>query len=242
MSETPAAGDDTDGEQPRSADASLRQLLSTADTTLLAAVVERFWEDRGYRTTRTTRGSHRFVLVRDPAGEPVHVVWLDPTAEATPAHVARLDSMAASFGDAEATLATGRDYDEAVYTAADEHGIECLADEQLVTLVTRAELREVVQAHVASMQQNAVADGGATGASASAFELEPPADHPLAVRAGLVLGGTVLSLMAVWGGAAEITARLQACTGGCTLLWGASFLPLLVMLAGSFAVAVGVFD
>lgn len=240
MSETPTDGDDATGERPPVADAPLRRLLATADASLLAAVVERFWEDRGFDTARTTRGSHRFLLVRDPAGEPVHIVWLDPTAQATARHVAKLDRMASSFGDADATLTTGRDYGDAVYAAADEYGIECLADEQLVTLVVRADLQEVVRRHAAQTRQNAVADGGAT--ERKAFELHPPADHPLAVRAGLVGGGTVLSLMAVWGGAAEVTARLQACSGGCSLLWVASFVPLLVMLAGSFAVVVGVFD
>lgn len=244
MSETARGGDDGHGDRPRPADAPLRRVLATADTSLLAAVVERFWEDRGYRTTRTTRGSHRFLLVRDPAGDPVHVVWLDPTGGATPKHVARLRRMATSFGDAEATLTTGGEYDDTVYAAAEEHGIECLADDQLVTLVTKAGLGDVVRRHAAAARrtggQNAVADGGAT--QASTFEFQPPADRPLAVRVGLVLGGAVLSLVAVWGGAAEVTARLHACTGGCTLLWGASFLPLLLMMAGSFAVVVGVFD
>jgi hypothetical protein len=244
MNEIASAGDDAGGDRPRTADAPLRRVLATADASLLAAVVERFWEDRGYRTTRTRRGTHRFLLVRDRAGDPVHMVWLDPAGAATPKHVERLAGMAASFGDAEATLTTGREYDDAVYAAADEHGIECLADDQLVTLVTKADLGEVVRRHAASArrtdEQSAVADGGAT--QASTFELQPPADHPLAVRAGLVLGGAVLSLVAVWGGAAEVTARLHACSGGCTLLWGASFLPLLLMLAGSFAVVVGVFD
>lgn len=239
MSETSTAGDDADGEQPQRADAPLRRVLATADTSLLVAVVERFWEDRGFHTARTRRGGHPFLLVRDPAGEPVHIVWLDPSATATPRHVARLDEMATAFGDAEATLTSGRDYDDAVYLAAEEHGIECLADEQLVTLVTRADLQDVVRSQAAS-GHSAVADGGAT--PRSNFELQPPADHPLAIRAGLVVGGAVLALLAVWGGAAEVTARLQACSGGCTLLWGVSFLPLLVMLAGSFAVAVGVFD
>lgn len=240
MSETPTGGDDATGERSPTADAPLRRVLAAADVSLLAAVVERFWEDRGFETARTKRGSHRFLLVRDPAGDPVHLVWLDPTAQATPSHVAKLDRMASSFGDAEATLATGRDYDAAVYRAAEEYGIECLADEQLVTLVVRADLREVVRRHAASTRQNAVADGGAT--EKQAFELQPPTDHPLAVRAGLVGGGAVLSLMALWGGATEVTARLQACSGGCSFLWVASFLPLLVMLAGSFAVVVGVFD
>lgn len=239
MSETPAAGDDASGGRPRTADAPLRRVLATADTSLLAAVVERFWEDRGYRTARTRRGAHQFLLVRDPSGEPAHVVWLDPSAAATPKHVARLGRMAASFGDAEATVTTGRDYGNAVYVAAEEHGVECLADEQLVTLVIRAGLQQVVREQAAS-RRNAVADGGAT--QDSTFELQPPADHPLAVRAGLVVAGAVLSLAAVWVGAAEVTGRLQACTTGCSPLWVASFLPLLVMLLGSFAVVVGVFD
>jgi hypothetical protein len=240
MNETPSTGDDASGDDPHPADVPLRRVLATADVSLLAAVVERFWEDRGYRTSRTKRGDNRFLLVRDPAGDPTHVVWLDPSARATPKHVARLGRMATSFGDAEATVATGRDYDSAVYAAAEEHDVECLADEQLVTLVTEAGLQDVVREHGASPQRNAVADGGAT--QSSAFELQPPADHPLAVRAGLVVGGTVLSLAAVWVGAAEVTARLQTCTTGCSPLWLASFLPLLVMLLGSFAVAVGVFD
>ncbi len=239
MSKTPTADDDAGGERSPAADAPLRRVLAAADDALLATVVERFWEDRGYRTTRTSRGDHRFLLVRDPAGDPVHVVWLDAAARATPKHLARLDRMAASFGDAEATVTTGRDYDSAVYAAAEKHGIECLADEQLVTLVTKSGLQVVVRRH-ASSRGSAVADGGAT--QPSTFELQPPADHPLAVRAGLVVGGTVLSLMAVWVGAAEVTARLQTCTTGCSPLWLASFLPLFLMLTASFAVVVGVFD
>jgi hypothetical protein len=215
-------------------------VLAAADASLLATVVERFWEDRGYRTKRTKRGSQRFLLVRDPAGDPVHVVWLDPAARATPKYLARLARMAASFGDAEATVTTGRDYDSEVYAAAEKHDIECLADEQLVTLVTKSGLQAVVRRHATPSRGSAVADGGAT--QPSTFELQPPADHPLAVRAGLVVGGTVLSLMAVWAGAAEVTARLQACTTGCSPLWLASFLPLFVMLTASFAVVVGVFD
>jgi hypothetical protein len=241
MSETPIPGERTDGGGGRpSGDAPLRRVLGRADAGLLATVVEQFWTERGYETTRSERGGRRFVLVRDADGDPVHVVWVDPTASASPEDVARLARMASSFGDSDATLTTGRDYDAAVYVAAEEHDVECLADEQLVTLVSRAGLRDVVRSHASGgSRANAVADGGAT---ASRTELEPPADHPLAVRAGLVGGGAVLSLLAVWGGAATVTAELQSCTGGCTLLWGASFVPLVAMLLGGFAVAVGLFD
>ncbi|AUV82657.1 hypothetical protein C2R22_14245 [Salinigranum rubrum] len=147
MSKAPTADGDAGGERPHTADAPLRRVLAAADVSLLAAVVERFWEDRGYRTTRTKRGSQRFLLVRDPAGDPAHIVWLDPDARATPKHIERLDRMAASFGDTEATVTTGRDYDSAVYAAAEKHDIECLADEQLVTLVTKSGLQAVVRRH-----------------------------------------------------------------------------------------------
>jgi hypothetical protein len=240
MSETPPTGDDAPRERPPRADTSLRRVLATAATPLLTTVVERFWQDRGYRTARTDRNGHRFVLVRDADGEPVHLVWVDPEAVATSGHVERLDRMASSFGDVDATLTSGREYDAAVYTAAEEHGIECLASDQLVTLVERAGLRGLVRDHAQSGGGTAVADGGAT--AGTTWELQPPADHPVAVRAGLVVGGAVLSLLALWGGAAQVTARLQTCGGDCPLLWGASFLPLLAMLLGSFAVAVGVFD
>jgi hypothetical protein len=240
MSETPPTGDDAPRERPPRAEASLRRVLATAATPLLTAVVERFWQDRGYRTARTDRSGHRFVLVRDTDGEPVHLVWVDPEAAASPGHVERLGRMASSFGDADATLTSGREYDAAVYTAAEEHGIECLASDQLVTLVDRAGLRGLVHDQAQSGGGTAVADGGATASRTR--ELQPPADHPVAVRTGLVVGGVVLSSLALWGGAAQVTARLQTCGGDCPLLWGASFLPLLAMLLGSFAVAVGVFD
>jgi hypothetical protein len=241
MSETPPDGDDTRPERPPSEAVPLRRLLGTADTSLLATVVTQFWQDRGYRTAQTDRGGNRFVLVRDRDGDPVHLVWVDPTARATPEHVGRLARMAASFGDVDATLTSGREYDAAIYTAAEEHGVECLASDQLVTLVDRAGLQGLVRGHARSPKTNAnaVADGGAT---TTTVELRPPADHPLGVRAGLVVGGIVLSLLALWGGAAQVTPRLLACGGDCPLLWGVSFLPLLAVLVGSFAVAVGVFD
>jgi hypothetical protein len=218
----------------------LRRVLSTASTALLTAVVERFWEERGCRTRRADRSGKRFVLVRDPADDPAHLVWVDPDATATPAHVERLGHMAASFGDADATLVSGREFEDAVYTAADEHGVECLAAEQLVTLVDRAGLEDVVRSHARSASPDAVADGGAT--TDASPELQPPSDHPVTVRAGLIVGGGVLSLMALWGGAARLTTRLQSCGTECPLVWAASFLPLLVVLLGSFALAVGVFD
>ncbi|WP_152042070.1 hypothetical protein [Salinigranum salinum] len=239
MSETLPDGDDTTPERSPSADVPLRRLLATADTSLLATVVTQFWQDRGYRTAQTDRGGNRFVLVRDRDGGPVHLVWVDPMARATPERVGRLARMAASFGDVDATLTSGREYDASIYAAAEEHGVECLASDQLVTLVDRAGLQGLVRGHARSQETNAVADGGATTAT---VELRPPADHPLGVRAGLVVGGTVLSLLALWGGAAQVTSRLLTCGGDCPLLWGASFLPLLAVLVGSFAVAVGVFD
>lgn len=240
MSERPTAGDGTEDNQPLSASVPLRRVLSAAGPSLLAAVVERFWQDRGHHTERAVRSGHRFLLVRDTAGHPVHLVWLDPAANATPKHVVRLARMADRFGGAEATLTSGRDYEDAVYAAADEYGVECLAAEQLVTFVTRAGLDEVVHSHATTASTSAVADGGAT--ARAPVELTPPADHPVALRAGLVGGGAALTLLAVWGGAAEVTARLQSCSGECTLLWALSFVPLLLMLVGSFAVAVGVFD
>jgi hypothetical protein len=240
MSETPPTGDDAAAERPPSSGPPLRRVLASATTPLLTRVVERFWEDRGYRTARKERGNHQFVLVRERSGEPAHLVWIDPDAMATPRHVERLDRMAASFGDADATLTSGREYDAAVYAAADEYGIECLASDQLVTLVDRAGLRDLVRDHVQSTPANAVADGGAT--TRRTVELQPPADHPVTVRAGLVVGGAVFTLLALWGGAAQVTSRLQTCGGDCPLLWGASFLPLLAMLLGSFAVVVGIFD
>jgi hypothetical protein len=240
MSETPHTEDDAGRAERPSGGASLRKALATAPPSLLAALVERFWEDRDHRTKRTSRNGRQFVLVRDPDGEPAHVVWIDAAATATPKHVQQLARMARSFGSESATLVTGRDYDDDVYLAADEHGIECLADGQLVTFVNRTGLRELVRQRVDSTRTNAVADGGAT--TTTDFELQPPADHPRVVRAGLVGGGVVLTLLAMWGGAATVTARLQACTADCTLLWGASFLPLVAMLVGSFAVAIGIFD
>jgi hypothetical protein len=240
MSETPPDDDDTAPERPPSTDAPLRQMLATATTSLLTTVVERFWEDRGYHTGRTDRGSHRFVVARDGDGETGHLVWVDPEGQATPKHVARLARMRSSVGADGATLTSGREYDAPVYTAADEHGVECLAGEQLVTLVERAGLQDLVRGHAQSSPDTAVADGGAT--AASAVELAPAADHPLAVRVGLVAGGAVFTLLALWGGAAQLTARLQTCGGDCPLVWGASFLPLLAVVLGSFAVAVGVFD
>jgi hypothetical protein len=238
MSETPPTDDAERARRPSSG--SLRAVLASAPPSLLLALVEQFWDERGHRTTRSTRNGREFVLVRDPDGEPVHLVWVDPAATATPEHVQRLTRMAASFGSDEATIVTGRDYGDEVYAAADEYGVECLADGQLVTFVDRTGLADVVRHHVDDSRTNAVADGGAAGRKRG--ELQPPADHPLAVRAGLVGGGAVLALLAVWGGAATVTARLQACTADCTLLWGASFLPLAAMLLGSFAVAVGLFD
>lgn len=239
MSETSTDDGDTAPEHPPSAAVPLRQLLATATTSLLTAVVEQFWDDRGYRTGRKDRGKHRFVVARDGDGETGHLVWVDPKGRATPKHVERLARMASSVGADGATLTSGREYDPPVYTAADEHGVECLAGEQLVTLVERAGLQNLVRGHAQSNPDTAVADGGAT--AASAVELEPPADHPLAVRIGLVGGGTVFTLLALWGGA-QLTARLQTCGGDCPLVWGASFLPLLAVMLGSFAVAVGVFD
>jgi hypothetical protein len=242
MSETPQTEDDAGGARRPSDGPSLRQALAAAPPSLLAALVEQFWEDHGHGTRRTTRNGREFVLVRDADGEPAHFVWIDPGATATPEHVQRLTRMASSFGSEDATLITGRDYGDDVYAAADEHGVECLADGQLVTFVNRAGLRGLVKRHVDDSQTNAVADGGATAGTDRTVELRPPADHPRTVRAGLVVGGALLTLLAVWGGAATVTARLQACTSDCTLLWGASFLPLLAMLVGSFAVAVGIFD
>jgi hypothetical protein len=240
MSET-STTDDEQGRATRPAGGtSLRQALASAPPSLLAALVEQFWEDRGHRTRRSTRSGRQFVLVSSTDGEAVHVVWVDAGATATPKHVHRLARMAASFGTEDATLITGRDYGDAIYAAADEHGVECLANGQLVTFVKRAGLGGVVRRHVESAQANAVADGGA--AERTTVELQPPADHPLAVRAGLVVGGAVLTLLATWGGATTVTAQLQACTGDCTLLWGASFLPLIAMLVGSFALVVGLFD
>lgn len=242
-----------DGDQPAAEQPPLRRVLMSATTGLLTTVVERFWQDRGYRTARKDRGEHRFVLVRESDGTRTAVVWVDPGATATPAHVERLSRMASSFGATEATLTSGRDYGDDIYLAADEHGVECLAHEQLVTLVDRAGLRGVIREYVATTQtvseasstgseasSSAVADGGAEGTRR--FELQPAADHPLPVRGGLVVGGAVLSLLAVWGGAAEVTTQLQSCSGGCLPLWLVSFLPMLVMLAGSFAVVVGLFD
>lgn len=240
MSEIPSTDDDPGRAKRPSSGTSLRRALATAPPSLLAALVEQFWEDHGHRTTRSTRSGRQFVLVRDADGDPVHFVWVDPGATATPKHVQRLTRMAASFGADESTLITGRDYGDAVYAAADEYGVECLANGQLVTFVKRTGLGGVVRRHVESAQANAVADGGAT--EHESVELQPPADHPLVVRAGLVVGGAVLTMLAMWGGATTVTARLQACTADCTLLWGASFLPLLAMLVGSFALAVGVFD
>ena len=242
MSETPQAEDDAGRASQPSSGPSLRRALASAPPSLLAALVEQFWEDRSHRTRRTTRSGREFVLVRDADGEPVHIVWIDPGATATPEHVRRLTRMAASFGSEDATLITGRDYDDDVYAAADEYGVECLANGQLVTFVNRTGLRGLVKQHVDASQTNAVADGGAAAGTETAVELRPPADHPRAVRAGLIVGGAVLTLLAVWGGAATVTARLQACTGDCTLLWGASFLPLFAMIVGSFAVAIGLFD
>jgi hypothetical protein len=239
MSETDP-DDDTARERSVSGPRPLRRVLSTASAALLTAVVERFWEERGCRTKRTDRSGKRFVLVRDSEGDPVHLVWVDPDATATPAHVERLGHMAASFGDVDATLVSGREFENAVYTAADDHGVECLAAEQLVTLIDRAGLEEVVRSHARSSSTDAVADGGAT--PAASFELQPPSDRPVTVRAGLVVGGGVLSLLALWGGAAQLTARLQGCGGECPLVWAASFLPLLAVFLGSFALAVGVFD
>jgi hypothetical protein len=232
--------DDTERERPVSGRRPLRRVLSTASTALLTAAVERFWEERGCRTKRVDRGGRRFLLVRGPAGDPAHLVWVNPDATATPADVERLRRMAASFGDVDATLVSGREFADAVYTAADDHGVECLAAEQLVTFVDRADLEGVVRRHARSSSTGAVADGGAT--TTPSFELQPPSDHPVAVRAGLIIGGGVLSLMALWGGAAQLTARLQGCGGECPLIWAASFLPLLAVLLGSFALAVGVFD
>ena len=219
---------------------SLRSVLATAPPSLLVELVEAFWKRRGFELSRKAKGEHQFVFVNSTDGEPIHLVLVDSTAAATPKHVGRLASMAESFGSGDATVVTGRDYGNAVYAAADDFDVECLADGQLVTFVKRAGLERMVYQHATNAQSNAVADGGAT--PKRTYELRPPADHPLAVRAGLVGGGGVLTLLAMWGGAATVTAELQTCTSGCTLLWGASFLPLLAMLVGSFAVAVGVFD
>lgn len=232
--------DDTERERPVSSRRPLRRVLSAASTALLTAVVERFWEERGCRTKRADRSGKRFVLVRGPAGDPEHLVWVNPDATATPAHLERLAQMAASFGDVDATLISGRELEDAVYTAADEHGVECLAAEQLVTFVARAGLEDVVRSHARSPSTDAVADGGAT--TTASFELQPPSDHPVTVRAGLIVGGGVFSLLALWGGAAQLTTRLQGCGGECPLVWAASFLPVLAVLLGSFALAVGVFD
>jgi hypothetical protein len=239
MSETSTTDDDTARERPPPEDTPLRHVLASAATPLLTAVVERFWQDRGCRTARRTRGRRQFVMVYDADGDPLHLVWVDPEAAATPEHVERLERMAASFGDADATLASGRDYDAAVYTAADTHGVECLAGDQLLTLVERAGLQGVVRGHAES-PASAVADGGA--AAGSTVELQPPADHPAAVRAGLVAGGAAFALLALWGGAGSVTPQLRACGGDCPLLWAASFLPLLAALVGSFALVVGLFD
>jgi hypothetical protein len=240
MSEIPPHDDDTAREPSPSTGPSVRRILVEATTPLLTALVERFWRDRGYRTARTDRAGRRFVLVRDADGDPEHLVWVDPKATAAPAHVERLARMATSFGGVDATLASGREYDASIYTAAEEYGVECLAGDQLVTLVARAGLREFVRGRAQSAAATAVADGGAT--TARTRELHPPAEHPLALRGGLVLGGTVLAVLALWVGAAQVTARLQTCGGDCPLLWGASVLPLLAMLLGSFAVVVGIFD